>query len=353
MPDTVIPPTGIALMQTTLDAYAAFLLQAGRSPNTVKAYCGSISRFAARTPGLPTSAITPQLVRAHVERMAREGQRPRSCRTVVYALRSYCDWLCRCGVIADNPAASVRPAHLDAPLRAVPTDARVAELMRAAEQFPYPDASAMCRAMVALLLTTGMRCAALCALRVPDLDLDGPDPRVLLRCGKGGKTLWVPLAPVAITEVSRWLRVRAVGMAHAGGTPPETHVWCARNVHSGLFWHHPISQFGVWSLLDSVLRAAGVAEPYADLRPHGLRHWFASRLDREGVGLSTIGDLLGHGSVQTTILYLHTDGAQMRDAVEGLRLPGAPDPDPHRKPRRIDRERGPDNGRRFRMTRYR
>jgi len=105
------------------------------------------------------------------------------------------------------------------------------------------------------------------------------------------------------------------------------------------------------ALIDSALTAAAVHGPYADLRPHGLRHWVASRLDREGVGLRTISKLLGHASVQTTLLYLDTDGAQMRDAVEGLRLPGAPDP--HRKPRRVDRERGPDNGRRFRMTRYR
>jgi integrase len=52
---------------------------------------------------------------------------------------------------------------------------------------------------------------------------------------------------------------------------------------------------------------------------HTLRHTFASHLlTRKGVDIETVSKLLGHSSIETTMIYLHTNMANMRSGVERL-----------------------------------
>jgi integrase len=54
------------------------------------------------------------------------------------------------------------------------------------------------------------------------------------------------------------------------------------------------------------------------LRPHDLRHTFASQLRMAGVDLSTIGALLGHKSHIATMIYAHIDNRYLEDAIKKL-----------------------------------
>lgn len=51
---------------------------------------------------------------------------------------------------------------------------------------------------------------------------------------------------------------------------------------------------------------------------HALRHTFASRLIARGVDLPTVQKLMGHTSIETTMIYTHQTTSQLRDAVEKL-----------------------------------
>ena len=48
--------------------------------------------------------------------------------------------------------------------------------------------------------------------------------------------------------------------------------------------------------------------------PHKLRHTFATHLVKNGVQLVTIRDLLGHVSIASTQVYLHTTADDLRKA---------------------------------------
>lgn len=65
-------------------------------------------------------------------------------------------------------------------------------------------------------------------------------------------------------------------------------------------------------LWDAVRQEAGCP----DLRMHDLRHSFASMALASGIGLSQIGELLGHASVQTTKRYAHLIPDCAASAVE-------------------------------------
>lgn len=53
----------------------------------------------------------------------------------------------------------------------------------------------------------------------------------------------------------------------------------------------------------------------ADLVVHSLRHTFASRLVKAGVGLAVVQRLLGHSSIVVTMRYSHLDLEDLRSAV--------------------------------------
>ena len=55
---------------------------------------------------------------------------------------------------------------------------------------------------------------------------------------------------------------------------------------------------------------------FHELRPHILRHTFASNLLKEGADLTTIRDLLGHEDIRTTTIYTHTPQEVVRQQIE-------------------------------------
>jgi site-specific recombinase XerD len=54
--------------------------------------------------------------------------------------------------------------------------------------------------------------------------------------------------------------------------------------------------------------------PDRRLTPHGLRHYCASSLYAQGVGLKAIQELLGHSWLSTTTLYVHVNETHIEDA---------------------------------------
>lgn len=54
------------------------------------------------------------------------------------------------------------------------------------------------------------------------------------------------------------------------------------------------------------------------VNPHALRHTFATRLVEENVPLTTVKEILGHSSIQTTQLYTHGNVERERDAITGM-----------------------------------
>ena len=80
----------------------------------------------------------------------------------------------------------------------------------------------------------------------------------------------------------------------------------------------PLRPDAVGELLAAASRRAGL-DPA--IRPHQLRHAFASNVADAGGGIDVVADLLGHASVSSSQVYSHPDPSRLRAAVDAVPSP--------------------------------
>jgi integron integrase len=181
------------------------------------------------------------------------------------------------------------------------------------------------RLMTGLLYGAGLRRLECCQLRVHDVDL--ARQQVVVRHGKGGKDRIVMLPQALRPELERHLagrrqlheRDRAAGLARVAlpdalarkypraaqelgwqfvfasrqrSRDPKTGDVGRHHVHAGVL-ARAVSEAGRRAALT---RRVGC---------HTLRHSFATHLVERGIDLRTIQVLLGHESLETTVIYTH------------------------------------------------
>ena len=87
-----------------------------------------------------------------------------------------------------------------------------------------------------------------------------------------------------------------------------------------------VSGSAIYRAVKKYGRMAGKPE----MKPHDLRHAFATRLLEKGVNIRLVQTLLGHADLNTTQIYIGVNGEQLRDAIkilgagEEARLPQEP-----------------------------
>ncbi|BAN90036.1 site-specific tyrosine recombinase/integron integrase [Aeropyrum camini] len=133
--------------------------------------------------------------------------------------------------------------------------------------------------IVAMLAETGLRVSELLSIRVSDIDLGRGVVRVV---GKYGKERVVFLGPLSRMLLEEHLASNPL--------PPDSRII-------------DISYQAVYKRLKSLARRAGL-DP-RKVRPHILRHTFATEALRRGMSLAALQKLLGHSDIKVTQLYLH------------------------------------------------
>lgn len=143
------------------------------------------------------------------------------------------------------------------------------------------------KAMFELMYSSGLRVSELCGLLLQAVNLEEGFLRVY---GKGSKERVVPVGSHAIKAIRDYL---AAGRPHLvkGRTGSELFI-----SQQG----KPISRKTVWHLVGKYAQHVGI---HKKVKPHLLRHSFATHLLMGGADLRAVQDMLGHADVATTQIY--------------------------------------------------
>lgn len=179
--------------------------------------------------------------------------------------------------------------------------------------------------MAGLMYGSGLRVLCeCCRLRVQDVDLEALTVRV--QDGKGAKCRMTVLPVLLVPALRRHLAWRAAmhdqdlangaGLVELPGRLAQKYPKASRELRwQWLFpstmlrgqyrWH--TTDEAIAKQLRASVRAAGIMKR---VTPHTLRHAFATHAMQAGNDPKTVQDLLGHESLETTMIYLHGDAAR-------------------------------------------
>ena len=264
-------------------------VEKGLSDNTIQSYRRDMLKFVGflEKQNLDTAKIQRQDVVDFLAMLYKRRLDSRSVARHLVTIRHFFRFALLEGFVKEDPAATIESPKFR---QSLPYFLSVEEVERLLKQ---PDISSPIglrdKAIIELMYSTGIRVSELAGIRVGDLQLDAG----CLRCiGKGNKERLVPVGKKALAVVEAYLKK----------SRPEL---LRDNASAHLFLNQrgrAMDRITIWKMMGRYGRKAALRKP---LKPHTLRHSFATHLLDRGADLRSVQMMLGHSDISTTQIYTH------------------------------------------------
>lgn len=264
-------------------------LERGRSDHTVSAYENDLRQCAAWLAAQKGARDWREVTAAHamdwLYSLSGDGVAVASMARKLSALRGFARHLVREAVRPDDFTALLQGPKRVRRVPGMLSGTEVAKLLAApqgGDAFALRD-----RALLELFYASGLRVSELAGLSLQQLDLDNGYLRVF---GKGSKERVVPVGGKAVEALRAYL---------SAGRPR----FVRSKTGSALFLSErggALSRKTLWFIVQKYAEKAGIAR---GVKPHQLRHSFASHLLGGGADLRAIQEMLGHANLATTQIY--------------------------------------------------
>lgn len=292
--DVAVSAGSEAMIDKFLDA---IWMERGLSKNTLGAYRAdlmALARFLADD-GIEIVRAGKAELLAFIAWRVEQGAKPRSTARQLSSFRRFFRYLCREGMIVEDPTADIEMPRIGRSLPKSLTEDEVEALLAAPnvdEPLGHRD-----RAMLELLYATGLRVSELINLRQNQVNLNQGVLRIV---GKGDRERLIPLGE----ESQRWLREFMEG--------PRVEILLERQTDYMFPTRRGdrMTRQAFWHIIKRYAQKAGVNKR---LSPHTLRHAFATHLLNNGADLRVVQLLLGHSDLSTTQIYTHVARERLKD----------------------------------------
>ena len=272
-----------------IEGFLAWLeLEKGLSHNTIESYENDLAQcalFLKKKKVEGWSSVLPDHISSWAASLSKDGFAVSSLARRMSALRSFTRYLQNEEGWSADFMEFISSPRLSRTLPGTLTIEEVSRLL-AAPRSDNPR-GLRDRALLELCYSSGLRVSELCGLSLQSIDLDHGFIRVF---GKGSKERIVPVGETALSAVRDYVQ-------HGRGNFLKSHSG------SDLFLSNrgkAISRKMFWVLIKQYARAAGIEK---SVKPHMLRHCFATHLLAGGADLRAIQEMMGHADISTTQIY--------------------------------------------------
>jgi integrase/recombinase XerD len=273
-------------------------LERGLSANTEVSYASDLVQAAQVIKKAGASSwkkVSAKHLTAWLHWLSDQGFTESSQARKLSAVRMLCRHLVRERIREDNPTELLAGPKIR---RKLPQTLSTGEMQKLLAGPSGTDAYAIRdRAMLELVYSSGLRASEVCGLTLQQVDLEHGFVRVF---GKGSKERVVPLGDKARDAVQAYL-----GSGRPRLVKPKT--------GSELFITErgkAMSRKTLWVMVKSAAARAGLEK---SVKPHLLRHSFATHLLGGGADLRAIQEMLGHASIGTTQIYTAVESSRLLD----------------------------------------
>jgi integrase/recombinase XerC len=282
-------------MEAALERFIIYgKTQLGFSKHTEKAYRIDLNEFIdfSKKNGVDKiDLIDVILIRKYLSYLATKNLKKNSIIRKISAVRSFINYLYENKIIKLNPFDVINipkkeqtlPYFLTEEEVEVLIDANTPDKVLSKEpnyKFAFRDYS-----LLMLLYSSGLRRSEAVGLNVGDVDFISGFVRVY---GKGRKERIVPVGENALKAIKKYLDTRPDVVAS-----------------SPLFVNKDGKRLSSTSVFLILLKMARRARFTRKIKPHMLRHSFATHLLNHGCDIRGVSQMLGHSDLSTTQIYTH------------------------------------------------
>jgi len=279
--------------------YSYLLLEKSLSKNTIENYMRDLNKLLEY---LADSKIDYKVVELEHLRdflidLADIGIQARSQARIISGIKSFYKFLQYDKIIESDPTELLEMPKTGRHLPEILDEKEINSIV-AAIDMSKPDGQRN-RAIIETLYGSGLRVSELTNLKLSKINFE---EEYMIVEGKGSKQRLAPISEVQCEQIKLWLMDRNQLTIKKGN---EDFLFLNK-------FGSKLSRVMIFMIIKQLAELSGIRKT---ISPHTFRHSFASHLLENGANLRAIQQLLGHESILTTEIYIHTDMSFLRETV--------------------------------------
>ncbi len=286
-------------MKSIIEEFITYIsVERGLAKNTLLAYRRDLNKYATvlhkAGVALP-EGIRREHISGYMFALKKEGLTTASiCRNLA-AIKMFHRFLVRENLSKEDPTTLVETPRQWKKVPEVLTQREVDALLLVIANAQGPQAKRDL-AIMELLYASGLRVS-----EIVDLKIGSVEPQVgfVRAVGKGSKERIIPVGAKALETLMVYLQKARPKLVKG----KESDALFVSRLGKKL------SRVSVWNMIKSYARLCGIKK---NIKPHTLRHTFATHLLEHGADLRSVQEMLGHADISTTQIYTHVDKERLK-----------------------------------------